>query len=88
MAVAAWLGEAGKNNKMFFIPMIFMLAATLTSLVMTIINKIKAMAAGAEGAMAWGNWFQLIFALAMVVLAIILVIEGVQTFAKQAKKSK
>ena len=85
MAVAAWLGNAGKNNKMFFIPMIFMLAATLTSLIITIINKIKPMVAGAEGAFFWGNWFQLIFALAMTVLAIILVIEGVQTFAKQKK---
>ena len=86
MAVAAWLGQAGKNNKMFFIPMIFMLAATLTSLVITIYKKIAAMAAAAEGAFFWGNWFQLIFALAMAVLAVILVIEGVQTFAKQAKK--
>ena len=88
MAVAAWLGEAGKNNKMFFIPMIFMLAATLTSLVMTIINKIKAMVAGAQNAFFWGNWFQLIFALAMTVLAVILVVEGIQTFAKQAKKAE
>ena len=86
MAVAAWLGNAGKNNKMFFIPMIFMLAATLTSLALTIIKKIGAMAAHADGAFFWGNWFQLIFALAMAVLAVILVIEGVQTFAKQAKK--
>ncbi|MBO4533142.1 MAG: carbon starvation protein A [Treponema sp.] len=85
MAVAAWLGNVGKNNKMFFIPMIFMLAATLTSLIITIINKIKAMAVGADGAFFWGNWFQLIFALAMAVLAVILVIEGVQTFAKQKK---
>ncbi len=85
MAVAAWLGNVGKNNKMFFIPMIFMLAATLTSLVITIINKVKAMAGGVEGAFFWGNWFQLIFALAMAVLAVILVVEGVQTFAKQAK---
>ena len=88
MAVAAWLGEAGKNNKMFFIPMIFMLAATLTSLVITIIKKIGAMAAGADGAFFWGNWFQLIFALAMAVLAVILVVEGVQTFARQAKAKK
>ena len=86
MAVAAWLGNAGKNNKMFFIPMIFMLAATLTSLVLTIIKKIGAMAAGAQGAFFWGNWFQLIFALAMAVLAVILVIEGIQTFSKQLKK--
>ena len=88
MAVAAWLGQAGKNNKMFFIPMIFMLAATLTSLVITIIKKIGAMVSGAKGAFFWGNWFQLIFALAMAVLAVILVIEGVQTFAKQAKKAE
>ncbi len=88
MAVAAWLGEAGKNNKMFFIPMVFMLAATLTSLVMTIITKIKNMTAGADGAMAWGNWFQLIFAAAMAVLAVILVVQGAQTFAKQAKTKK
>ncbi len=88
MAVAAWLGQAGKNNKMFFIPMIFMLAATLTSLVITIIKKIGAMVAGAKGAFFWGNWFQLIFALAMAVLAVILVIEGVQTFAKQSKKAE
>ena len=43
---------------------------------------------GAAGAMEWGNWFQLIFAAAMAALAIILVIEGVQTFAKQIKAKK
>jgi len=88
MAVAAWLGEVGKNNKMFFIPMCFMQLATLTSLIMTIIKKISAMVQGAEGAMAWGNWFQLIFATAMAVLAIILVIEGIGTFKKQAAAKK
>ena len=85
MAVAAWLGQAGKNNKMFFIPMIFMLAATLTQLIITIIKKLQPMFENAKGAFFWGNWFQLIFAAAMAVLAVILVIEGVQTFAKQAK---
>ena len=83
MAVAAWLGNIGKNNKMFFIPMIFMLAATLTSLIKTVIAKIGAVAAGAP----WGDWFQLIFAAAMAVLAVILVVEGVITFSKQAKKA-
>lgn len=83
MAIAAWLGNAGKNNKMFFIPMIFMLAATLTSLVITIIGKINAIAAGTA---AWGDWFQLIFAAAMTILAIFLVVEGFQTFREQMKK--
>ena len=85
MAVAAWLGEVGKNNKMFFIPMVFMLAATLTSLVITVINKCKAIGAGTA---AWGDWFQLFFAAAMAVLAIFLVVEGAQTFVRQMKEKK
>ncbi len=90
LAVCAWLGEVGKNNKMFFIPMVFMLAATLTSLVITIINKCKLIAGLVpDSAAVWGDWFQLIFALAMAVLAIVLVVEGVQTFKKQsANKAK
>jgi len=83
MAVAAWLGNVGKNNKMFIFPMIFMLVATISSLVMTVINKIKAVGAGTA---AWGDWFQMLFASAMVVLALFLVVEGVQTFKKQMKK--
>ncbi len=85
MAVAAWLGNVGKNNKMFFIPMIFMLCATLTSLVITVKNKIVLIA---DGGAAWGDYFQLILAAAMVVLAVILVVEGIQTFVKQAKMKK
>ena len=85
MAVAAWLGNVGKNNKMFFIPMAFMLIATITSLCMTVITKIKTVVGGAA---AWGDWFQMLFAAAMVVLAVILVIQGVQTFASLARKKK
>ena len=85
MTVAAWLGEMGKNNRMFFFPMIFMLAASLASLVLTMVNKSKLIAAGTD---AWGDWFQLIFALATSILAIILVVEGVRTFLEQSKKQK
>ena len=94
LAVAAWLGEVGKNNKMFIIPMIFMLAATLTSLVLTVIKQVQLIAGlvlGADGnpvATNWGNWFQLIFAAAMAILAVILVVEGVKTFQRQAKAKK
>ena len=92
MAVAAWLGNVGKNNRMFIVPMIFMLCATLTSLAITIIGKIKGIASGAlaqaaaeGGAPMWGHYFQLLFAAAMFILAIILVIEGISTFSKQKK---
>ncbi|MBR1441294.1 MAG: carbon starvation protein A [Lachnospiraceae bacterium] len=87
MAVCAWLGNVQKNNKMFFIPMIFMLCATLTSLVQTVIKQIGLITTGGEG-VNWGNYFQLIFALAMAVLAVILVVEGVQTFRAQMAKKK
>ncbi|MCD8250214.1 MAG: carbon starvation protein A [Lachnospiraceae bacterium] len=83
MAVAAWLGNVGRNNKMFYIPMVFMLCATLCSLVLTIRNKIVLIGAASA---AWGDWFQLILAAAMVILAIFLVVEGVQVFSKQSKK--
>ena len=87
MAVAAWLGQVGKNNKMFFIPMTFMLAATLTQLIYTIIGKVKFIAAGqfTKANPAWGNWFQLFFAAGMTILAVILVCEGVKTFIKSKK---
>ncbi len=85
MAVAAWLGQAGKNNKMFYIPMVFMLAATLTSLIITVKNKIVMIGAGEA---LWGDWFQLFFAAAMTILAVILVVEGIQTFKKQMDAKK
>ena len=86
MAVAAWLGNVGKNNKMFLIPTVFMLAATLTQLVIKVIEKIQIFAGlkEAKGPM-WGHWFQFIFAGAMAVLAVVLVIEGIKTFSKQGK---
>ena len=87
LAVCAWLGEVGKNNKMFYVPMVFMLCATLTSLVITIINKCKLIAGAVpDQAAVWGDYFQLVFAIAMAVLAVILVVEGIQTFKKQAAK--
>ncbi len=85
MAVAAWLGNVGKNNKMFYIPMVFMLVATITSLITTVFTKIGMVGAGTA---KWGDWFQLLFAAAMVILAVILVVEGIQTFVAISKKDK
>ena len=75
LAVCTWLGKIGKNNKMFFIPMVFMLIATITSLIKTIIAKIGLIASAGA---AWGDWFQMIWSIGLVVLAVILVITGVQ----------
>jgi carbon starvation protein len=86
LAVASWLGKLGRNNKMFFIPMIFMLVVTLTSLVMTIQKNLSGAISGAEGA-GW-MWIRGIIAILLVVLAVILAIEGIQTISKQIKEKK
>lgn len=85
LAVATWLGNVGKSNKMFYFPMAFMLLATLTSLVMTCIKKFGMIGAGTA---AWGDWFQLVWSIGLIVLAIILVVEGVKTLSNQGKSKK
>ncbi len=76
LAVCAWLGNIGKNNKMFYIPMLFMLIVTLTSLVQTALAKWNAIsAAGASTAAV----VQLVLAVVLFVLAIVLAIEACQT---------
>ncbi len=94
LAVAAWLGEIGKNNKMFIFPMIFMLCATLTSLIMTVITKINTLTNPeavaklvADKTPIWGEWYTMIWSLGLIVLAVILVITGVKTLAAE-KNSK
>lgn len=85
LAVCTWLGKIGKNNKMFYFPMCFMLVATITSLVMTIIKEIKAIGAGGA---AWGDWYVAIWSTALVVLAAILAVTAVKTLSAQAKAKK
>jgi carbon starvation protein len=80
MAVATWLGNIGKNNKMFIIPMVFMLIVTICSLCLTVKNQVAKISAGGAD---WGPYAQAILAALLIVLAIILAIEGVQTLARK-----
>ena len=86
LAVAAWLGKMGRNNKMFYFPMIFMILVTLTSLVFTIKSQITAIIAGSTG-VAW-CYIRAILAILLVILAIDLVVEGSKALAAQAKAKK
>lgn len=83
LAVATWLGKIGKNNKMFLLPMAFMLIVTITSLILTIKGKIAQLAAGTE--VAWGVAL-LILAILLIICAIILAVDGVKTLAGQSKE--
>ena len=83
LAVCTWLGKIGRNNKMFYFPMVFMLCATITALCFTIVGKIKILATA-----NWGDWFQMIWSIILVVLAVILAITAFKTLSEQAKAKK
>ena len=85
LAVCCWLGKVGRNNKMFYFPMFFMLIVTLTSLVFTIKAQFAGIAAGGEG-VAW-FYIRAIIAILLVVLAIVLVVEGIQALSRNSKKA-
>jgi len=86
LTVCAWLGNIGRNNKMFYFPMGFMLLVTLCSLFQTVTAKIGDIAAGK--AADWGPYAQAILGILLFVLAIVLAWEGVQTiFFKKNKKN-
>ena len=83
MAVATWLGQVGKNNKMFFIPMFFMLIVTICSLALTIKTNLGAV--GAEGAGSW-PLVRLVLAALLIILSLILAVKAVSTISGQKKK--
>ena len=83
LAVAAWLGTMGKNNKMFLFPMAFMLVVTIVSLCQTILTNFKNATAG-TGEVLW-CWIRAGLGTLLVILAIVLAIEGVQTIMSKKK---
>ena len=84
LAVCAWLGNIGKNNKMFYVPMVFMLVVTILSLCQTVMSRFKAIFAGAA---AFATYVQGILAVVLVILALVLAIEGFQTVFSGKKKA-
>ena len=85
LAVATWLGNVGKDNKMFLIPMAFMLCVTIASLLINSWQQFNVILAGGAD---WGPYVQVILGLMLVILAVVLAIEGVTTIAKQRKAAK
>ena len=76
LAVCAWLGNAGRNNKMFYVPMAFMMVVTLTSLALTVWAKIGLLAAGTVDA---ATVLQLVIGVLLMVFAVILAVKGCKT---------
>ena len=85
LAVATWLGNIGKDNKMFLLPMAFMLCVTIASLAINTKTQLGLISAGGAD---WGPYVQAILGVVMIVLAVVLAIEGVVTISKQKKGAK
>ena len=86
LAVCCWLGKIGRNNKMFYFPMFFMLIVTLTSLVFTIKAQITGIMAGGDG-VVW-CYIRGIIGILLVILAIDLVVEGIRALGRNKKAAQ
>lgn len=80
LAVACFLGNMGRNNKMFYVPMVFMLVVTLSSLAITIQAKGAIIFSGgltADNTAA--TLIQFVLGIILVILAILLAVKGFKT---------
>lgn len=82
LAVACWLHDLSLKNRMFMLPMAFMLVVTLTSLVMSVIEQGGKLLDGSGGMVAG---LQLIIALLLLALSLVLVKEGWQSLRSRRK---
>lgn len=82
LAVVTWLSNIGKNNKMFLIPMAFMMVVTICSLCVTVKNQIGMIVAGGDD---WGPYAQAILGILLIILSLVLVVEGIQTILGKNK---
>ncbi|MBQ9927777.1 MAG: carbon starvation protein A [Lachnospiraceae bacterium] len=76
LALAAYLKRQGRNNKMLYIPIVFMSIATITSLIISFKNNITSIMGGLEGTAMFTAVLQSVIIVPLVVLAVILIIDG------------
>ena len=87
LAVAAYLKKIGRNNKMLYIPIVFMACATICSLILTFKKNIGEIVAGATGTALFTDVLQSIIIVPLVILAVILIYDGGKVlFGKKAAK--
>lgn len=76
LALAAWLANSGKDNKMFVYPMVFMFIVTLTALVLLIKTNVAA-----------GNYILVAFGVLLFVLALVLIKQSFKVLSGNGKKT-
>ncbi|WP_400260647.1 carbon starvation protein A [Candidatus Methanomassiliicoccus intestinalis] len=87
MAVAAWMTHEGKSNKMFLVPMAFMLVASISALCITFYNNImKLFVLGTGTFVAEG--LQLVIIVILIIFSIVLVIDGINALKAHRQKGR
>lgn len=86
LGLAVWLAKKGRNNRMLYFPMVFMLAACLSSLVLSFKANLMKFQAGTAVLIKEG--LQCVVIVPIFVLAIILVIEGGKVLIEAEKAKK
>ena len=82
IACAVYLKRTKRKGWMLWVPMVVMLAVTLTALTMTIVQKTTGIVAGTSANVA-GDGLQLFFAVALFALGIIVAVQGVKKLLAQ-----
>lgn len=83
IAAFVWLGNQCRNNRMFLIPMAFMMLASLSALVITMVRNIGLIADGTGTLGREG--LQVLFAVLLFCLALILALEGLRSLVEHRR---
>ncbi|MCT4605722.1 MAG: carbon starvation protein A [Marinisporobacter sp.] len=75
ITLAVWLKNSGRNYMMFAIPMVFMFAVTVVALLQLL-----------KGNLVSGNYILVIFAVLLLLLAVILAVAGMKILRKPSEK--
>ena len=85
IACAVFLKKTNRQGFMLWGPMVIMLGVTLTALAMTIYSKANALMTGSSQSVA-GDVLQLLFAIALIILGVIVAIQGFQKLVGDQNK--
>lgn len=85
LAAACWLKRLGRGHKMFYLPMLFMLAATLSSLGITFYQNLMDLIQKTEGSSLMVQGVQELLILPIFVLAVIMTADGLKVLLAPKK---
>ena len=85
VACAVFLKKTKRQGCMLWIPMVFMMAVTFTALGMTIVKLSKAFV---TTGLDLGNSLQLVFAILLLILGVLVVIQGIKKLMEKPETTK